>query len=309
MMLAEEGRFVLSDPIGAYLPALAKLQVAVPRNGQLALEPARADVTIHDLLRHTSGLTYAFRANHLQSLYAELDRDILTRSNAEVVDALGQLPLAFQPGSRWEYGRSTDVLGRLVEVVAGMTLGEFLRARIFTPLGMRDTGFHVPETKWARLAEAGPDPATGQSMPLLPVRHPPRFEMGGGGLVSTAPDYLRFAQLLLGGGELEGVRLLSPRTLAWMTADHLGTIPPGPAFYPGPGYGFGLGFAVRTAAGLSAYPGSLGEYYWTGAAGTSFWVDPREQLIGIVMVQLPPVLPLLQHYWFKLRAPVLQSLA
>lgn len=308
MMLAEEGRFVLSDPISKFIPSLARLQVAVPRGGQLDLEPARAEITLQDLLRHTSGLTYSFRLNHLQMLYADAQKDFLGMSNAEVIEALAKLPLAFHPGTVWEYSHSTSVLGYLVEVISGLPLGEFLRERVLGPLGMHETGFHVPEAKWHRLAEAGPDPASGQSMPLRPVKYKPKFEEGGGGLVSTAGDYVRFAQMLLNGGELEGVRLLGPKTVGWMTSDHLGPIPRNPVFYPGPGHGFGLGFAVRTSAGVSPYAGSVGEYSWTGSAGTAFWVDPQEQLIGLLMVQLPQVLPLLMEYWIKIRNPVLQAI-
>lgn len=310
MMLVEEGRFVLSDPISIFLPALSKRQVAIPQaGGGMTLEPSRAEITIHDLLRHTSGLTYPFRSSHLMKAYADAEgTTIHQKTNAEVVAMLGTLPLVCHPGSAWEYSRSTDVLGHLVEVISGRTLGEFLRERVLGPLGMDETGFHVPEAKWSRIAEAGPDEVSGQVLPAWPVRHPPKFEMGGGGLVSTAGDYVRFAQMLLNGGELEGVRLLGPKTLAWMTADHLGSIPRRALYYPGPGYGFGLGFAVRSEAGISSMQGSSGEYYWTGAAGTSFWVDPRERLIGIAMIQVAPNPQVLARHWWKARSLVMQSI-
>jgi CubicO group peptidase (beta-lactamase class C family) len=305
MMLAEEGRFILGDPVGKYIPALAKLQVAVPNGGTLALEPARSDITIQDLLRHTSGLTYGSRATHLKQAYEEAERGIFDLTNAEVMQRLGKLPLAFHPGTTWEYSRSTDVLGYLVEVISGKTLGEFLRERILGPLGMNETAFSVPEAKWSRIAQAGPDPDTHQPQAMLEVRHPRKFESGGGGLVSTASDYLRFAQLMLNGGESEGVRLLSPRTVAWMTSDHLGpAIARGAEYIPGAGYGFGLGVAVRGAAGIAPMYGSAGDYHWSGAGGTFFWVDPQQQLIGILMLQAPSVR---QYYRQLIKSLVLQA--
>ncbi len=208
-------------------------------------------------------------------------------TNAELVEALGGLPLAFQPGTVWEYGYNVEILGHLIEVLSGRALGQYLSEFIYKPLGMTDTGFWLRKDQWIRAAEAGVHPDTGQSQPLQDHRIPRKLERGGGGLVSTAADYLRFCQMLLNGGEGEGVRLLSARTLAWMTSDHLGAIPVGDSFYPGAGYSFGLGFAVRKAAGLSDVPGSAGEYNWFGWAGTVFWVDPREELIAILMIQSP----------------------
>jgi CubicO group peptidase (beta-lactamase class C family) len=305
LMLAEEGRLLLSDPIGKYIPALAKLQVAVPQGGGTTLEPARSDITVQDLLRHTSGLTYGFRSTHIKALYEQAEQGINDLTNAEVMTLLGQLPLAFHPGTTWEYSRSTDVLGALVEVIANRPLGDFLAERILGPLGMKETAFWVPEAKWHRIAQAGPDPDTGQPLALLEVTRPRKFESGGGGLASTAADYLRFAQMLLNGGALHRVRLLSPTTVAWMTADHLGpSISRGVEFLPGPGYGFGLGVAVRDATGLSPRPGSAGDYYWGGAAGTYFWVDPKEQLIGILMLQAPSVAP---YYRPLIKSLVLQA--
>jgi CubicO group peptidase (beta-lactamase class C family) len=305
LMLAEEGKFILSDPIRKYIPALSKLQVATPKDGGLALEPTHSDITIQDLLRHTSGLSYGFRATHIKGVYEEAEKGINDKSNTEVMKLLGTLPLAFHPGSTWEYSRSTDVLGALVEAISGRPLGEFLRERILSPLGMKETGFHVPEAKWSRIAQAGPDPDTHQPQAMLEVRHPRAFESGGGGLVSTAPDYLRFAHMVLNGGELEGVRLLSPRTVAWMTSDHLGTIARGNEYIPGAGYGFGLGVAVRGAAGISPVHGSAGDYHWSGAGGTFFWIDPREQLIGIFMLQAPSVR---QYYRQLIKSLVLQAI-
>ncbi len=306
MMLAEEGRLALHEPIGKYCAALRKLQVAQrsPGGRGYALVPAARDITIQDLLRHTSGLTYAFRANHVEKEYAAIEHDIMNVTAAEVVQRLGTVPLAFQPGSTWEYSRSTDVLGHLVEVVAGRTLGEFLAERILAPLGMKDTGFSARTGALERVAQPAPDPDTGKPQQVLNVKRPPRFEMGGGGLVSSAGDYIRFAQMLLNGGELDGTRLLGPKTVQWMAADHLGAINRGLDYLPGPGVGFGLGFAVRQEPGMATFPGSPGEFYWSGIAGTHFWVDPQEQLIGVLMIQAPS---LRIHYRHLVRALVLQA--
>ncbi|HEX7927030.1 MAG TPA: serine hydrolase [bacterium] len=304
MMLAEEGRLSLNEPVGKYLKPLAKLQVA-HRNpgGGYTLKPAVREITIQDLLRHTSGLTYAFRANHVEKEYTEIERGIMDASNTEVVERLASVPLAFEPGTTWEYSRSTDVLGALVEAVSGKTLGDFLAENILRPLGMKDTAFWARNAQ-SRMAQPGPDPDTGKPQQVLNVTKPPRFEMGGGGLVSTAADYIRFAQMLLNGGELAGERLLGRKTVEWMTADHLEGIDKGREYLPGAGVGFGLGFAVRTAPGHSTLPGSIGEFYWSGIAGTHFWCDPREQLIGVMMLQSPS---LRIHFRHLVRQLVLQA--
>jgi CubicO group peptidase (beta-lactamase class C family) len=301
MMLAEEGRLILADPIGKYIPALAKLEVAMPDG---SLESARSDITVQDLLRHTSGLSYGFRATHVKAAYEQAERGMNDLTNTEVMARLGTLPLAFHPGTTWEYSRSTDVLGALVEAVSDMGLGDFLQKRILGPLGMKETGFSVPEAKWSRIAQAGPDPDTGKPQAMLDVNRPRKFESGGGGLASTAADYVRFCQMMLNGGELDGVRLLSPRTVAWMTSDHLGTIARGAEYIPGAGYGFGLGFAVRGAAGISPVHGSAGDYHWSGAGGTYFWIDPQQQLIAILMLQAPSVR---QYYRQLIKSLVLQA--
>jgi CubicO group peptidase (beta-lactamase class C family) len=288
MMLWEDGRFLLSDPIAKYLPDLAALDVAVERDGVLERVPATRAVTIQDLLRHTSGLTYEFRGSGpVHRMYRSAKVDSRGQSNAEQVATLGRLPLLHQPGTRWEYGRSTDVVGRLVEVLSGQTLGEFFERHILAPLGMVDTAFHVPERHHSRLAEAfGRDPDSGVAVQLLEVRNPPGFESGGGGLVSTAADYARFLQMLLNGGTFEGRRLLGRKTIEFMTADHLGPITGAPDLLI-PGHGFGLGFAVRLQAGISHVPGSIGQYFWGGLAGTTFWVDPAEQLFALLLIQAP----------------------
>jgi len=288
MMLWEDGRFLLSDPIAKYLPDLAALDVAGERDGVLERVPALRAVTIQDLLRHTSGLTYEFRGSGpVHRMYRSAKVDSRAQSNAEQVATLGRLPLLHQPGTRWEYGRSTDVIGRLVEVLSGQTLGEFFERHILAPLGMADTAFHVPERHHSRIAEAfGRDPDSGVTVQLLEVRDPPGFESGGGGLVSTAADYARFLQMLLNGGTFEGRRLLGRKTIEFMTADHLGPITGAPDLLI-PGHGFGLGFAVRLQAGIAHVPGSIGQYFWGGLAGTTFWVDPAEQLFALLLIQAP----------------------
>jgi CubicO group peptidase (beta-lactamase class C family) len=288
MMLCEEGRFLLADPVARYLPELADRQVAVQREGRLELVRADREITIQDLLRHTSGLTYEFRGNGpVHKMYMEAKVYSRNQTNADQVATLGRMPLLHQPGTRWEYSRSTDVVGRLVEVLSGLTLGAYLERYIFTPLGMVDTAFHVPERHHSRLAESfATDPDSGNPIQLWEVRDPPKFESGGGGLVSTAADYARFMQLLLNGGILDGTRLLSRKTLQLMTSDHLGSIPGAPDLLPA-GYGFGLGFAVRMHAGIAQTPGSIGQYFWGGLAGTTFWIDPVEQLFATLMIQAP----------------------
>jgi CubicO group peptidase (beta-lactamase class C family) len=288
MMLWEEGRFLLSDPIGKYLPDLSRLDVAVDREGEIERVPALRAVTIQDLLRHTSGLTYEFRGSGpVHRMYRSAKVDSRAQSNADQVATLGRMPLLHQPGTRWEYGRSTDVVGRLIEVLSGQKLSDFFEQRILAPLGMPDTAFHVPPRHHSRLAEAfGKDPDSGVNVQLLEVRDPPTFESGGGGLVSTAADYARFLQMLLNGGTLEGRRLLSRKSIELMTADHLGPVTGAPDLLL-PGHGFGLGFAVRLQTGIAHVPGSIGQYFWGGLAGTTFWVDPAEQLFAVMLIQAP----------------------
>ena len=288
MMLVEEGRLLLSDPVSRYLPEYAGQKVAVQRGDAIELVPVTRDATVQDVLRHTSGLAYEFTGDSpVQRRYAELRVGSLSRTNAEFSEELASLPLMHQPGTRWEYSRSTDTLGRLVEVVAGTSLGTFLAERILEPLGMVDTAFHVPQEKQHRLADAFPvDPDSGATVRLLKVTEAPRFESGGGGLVSTAADYARFLLMLQGGGALDGERIVSRKILEWMTADHLGGIPNRSPLLP-PGHGFGLGFAVRLQAGIDASPGSVGQYFWSGLAGTTFWVDPCERMFALLLVQAP----------------------
>jgi CubicO group peptidase (beta-lactamase class C family) len=288
MMLWEEGRFLLSDPIAKYLPELGNVGVAVVQGADIGQVDAERPITIQDLLRHTSGLTYEFRGNGpVHKMYNAARIYSRDQTNADQVATLSKLPLLHQPGTKWEYSRSTDVVGRLVEVLSGISLGQFLQQRLFAPLGMTDTAFHVPVPLQARLAEAfAKDPETGSGVQLVNVKSPPKFESGGGGLVSTAADYARFLQMLLNRGRFDGVRYLSRKTIELMTADHLGSITGAPDLLL-PGYGFGLGFAVRLQPGIAHVPGSVGQYFWGGLAGTTFWVDPAEELFAIMMIQAP----------------------
>jgi CubicO group peptidase (beta-lactamase class C family) len=292
MMLAEEGRLQIGAPVADYLPEFGARTVGVKR------QPAKRTMTVQDLMRHTSGLTYAaFGDSPVQMVWRDATLMSEEQSNAELVAKLACLPLMFEPGTHWEYSMSTDVLGRIVEVVSGQSLGEVVAARICRPLGLADTGFAATGLRAARLAEPQIDPATGVRPPMRNVARVNRWESGGGGLVSTAADYLRFCQMLLNSGELEGTRLLAPKTIAHMTSDHL---PPGIGYgetardrfgalapVPEMGYGFGLGFAVRTAQGMSPVPGSVGEYFWGGVTGTYFWVDPAERLAAVFLTQAP----------------------
>lgn len=301
MILLEEGKLFVADPIAKFIPELANVKVGVESDGKLDLVAAKRAITIHDLLRHTSGLTYAFTGNAaVQHRYGEAKlftgdpanaKQFLTKnlSSAEFVAELAKLPLIAQPGDSWDYSHSTDVIGRLVEIVSGKTLGAFLHERIFAPLGMTDTGFYVPAEQYARLADPFPsDPDGGLPVQLIEMRSAPRFESGGGGLFSTMNDYARFAQALYQGGTFGGSRLIGRKTLEWMTSDHLGpNVRIGTPSLLQPGHTFGLGFAVRREAGMGQTPGTPGEFFWGGVAGTYFWVAPKEELYALMMVQAP----------------------
>ena len=290
LMLMEEGRLLLSHPVSHYLPAFAGQRVYDEATGTTS--PAAREATVHDLLRHTAGLSYAWEAGTVPDQYRAARVGSRRHSNAELVAALGPLPLVHQPGSCWEYSRATDVLGAVLEVVEGERLGTLLKRRILEPLGMHDTGFVVPPHRLADLAEPfARDPQTGAEVALIDVSAPPAFESAGGGLVSTASDYARFLQLMLGQGTVQGpdghtIRLASRATVGFMTADHLGNIPTAGDILPA-GYGFGLGVAVRKATGLASSPGSAGTYSWSGLGGTFFLVDPAEDLFAILLTQAP----------------------
>jgi CubicO group peptidase (beta-lactamase class C family) len=326
MMLYEEGKFFLNDPVAKYIPELANLELAVSTadgttsiisDGTTSTTVGAGDATkqgqtrkpkrqptIRDLMRHTAGLSYGFFGNtEVDQLYRK--NGLLVDPNADLkgfVTKLGKIPLQYEPGTKWHYSVSVDVQGRLVEVLSGMRFSEFLEKRIFKPLDMQDTFFRVPKDKLDRFAQIyspkgtaeGADAFIGGTQSTELVISPPRtnlsylessvFESGGGGLVSSAMDYLKFSQMMLNGGQLNGVRILSPKTVEIMTTNHMGNLPVGESA----GVGFGLGFGVSLDQGEIGEIGSTGTYSWGGAAGTKFWIDPVEKLIGIFMVQSIP---------------------
>ena len=322
LTLLDEGALELAAPLGRYLPALAELQVGVERVGEngarsLVLEPAARPITIQDLMRHTAGFTYgAFGDSLVQRAYRRANVTDLRQTNAVMVERLAGLPLAYQPGSTFEYGMSIDVLGAVIETICGQPLDRILRERITGPLEMPDTGFALADLD--RLALPQIDPATG-ARPNLDVLYdpaqPPAWFSGGGGILTTAADYARFAQMLLDGGRLNGTRVLARKTVALMTSNHL---PPGVAFgpfttelgitapFPQFGQGFGLGVNVRIDPGRNPNPGSVGDFSWAGISGTYFWVDPVEQLVAVLMLQAP-----LERVRYRslMRALVYQALA
>jgi CubicO group peptidase (beta-lactamase class C family) len=303
MMLVEEGKIDLLAPVSKYLPEFKDLKVGVEQTDLstgkkvLALEPQRRAMIVQDLMRHTSGLIYPQNGDGLvYQAWQKANVSDRGQTLAEMVTKMATLPLAHQPGHVWEYSMSVDVLGRVVEVASGQNLDTFVNERIAKPLGMTSTDFYVREADLARLAEAQAPPAGSNSRMPPDVTKKPKMFSGGGGLVATASDYLKFAEMLLNAGEYGKTRLLAPHTVKLMTSNALppdvgyadiatrfGDIAPTPEM----GQGFGLGFAVRTAEGHNPLPGSVGNFYWTGAWGTTFWVDPREHLIAIQMIQVP----------------------
>jgi CubicO group peptidase (beta-lactamase class C family) len=296
LMMVEEGKLLLEAPVSRYIPSYANLKVGVERtdaagNKTLELVPMRRQMTVQDLLRHTSGLTYGFFGDSLvKKAYLDAAVGAGDFTTAEFAEKLATLPLHYQPGSTWDYSYSTDVLGRVLEVASGQSLGSLLRTRLFDPLGMKDTSFYVPEpARQARVAEPFPEDRTiGAGAVMGNPRVVQKFESGGGGLVSTADDYARFLQMLANGGALDGRRYLGPKTVEYMTSDHLGSaIATTPLYLPGAGYGFGLGFAVRKTTGESPYMAPAGEYNWGGAGGTYMWVDPRNNMFVLFMMQSP----------------------
>ena len=304
MMLVEEGRLQLNDPVSKFFPSMAKMSVlSNPAYGNSERVPAARPITIHDLLRHTSGITYAefTRFTAIKGPYqeaglfsSEVQGKWITLTPQQQIDALSKAPLLWQPGSTWEYSLSTDLLGRVLESITNQTLGALLEERLFKPLGMKDTSFLVPAAKVSRLAEPFRiDPLTGQPYYLvLDVTKPMGNDSGGAGISTTADDYLRFCQMMLNGGSFDGKRYLSRTTIALMTSDHLGPkvatpVQPGELLMGVQGYTFGLGFMVRQGPGMASVPGSEGDYAWGGYGGTFFWIDPKEQVIGLLMAQTP----------------------
>ena len=297
MMLVEEGRLTLEEPIAKYLPEFKDMKVAVesfdPATGAQIYYtvPAKRQITVQDLLRHTSGLTYGVlgQKTQVKTLYNQANIFSQKWTLEAFCKELAKLPLQYEPATVWEYSHSTDVLGRVIEVASGQPLDQFVAERILKPLKMVDTAFHVPAEKHQRIAQSQVDPQTGKAAELLDLTQPQTFFAGGHGLVATAGDYLRFTQMLLNGGDLDGAHILSARTIAFMASDHvLGSgIARGPNWLPPQGYGFGLGFAVRKETGQAEFPASVGTFYWGGYAGTYFWVDPKEQIVAVYMSQEP----------------------
>jgi CubicO group peptidase (beta-lactamase class C family) len=289
MMLVEDGHFLLSDPVAKFIPEFANQKVGVENRGKLELVALQRQMTVQDLLRHTSGITYDHTGNGLvQQLYQQSPLRSRKITNAEHAALVASLPLKCQPGAEWNYSRSTDILGRIIEVVSGKTLSAFLTERILAPLQMAETAFHTGEENAARLAEPfATDPWTGDKVQLFNMLEKPVMESGGGGLVSTTMDYARFSQMLLNGGVLDGVRIIGRKTLQFMASDHLGPNVKVDSPLMPEGHGFGLGFAVRTHAGIAPFPGSVGQFFWSGMAGTFFWIDPAEELFTVFMMQGP----------------------
>jgi CubicO group peptidase (beta-lactamase class C family) len=296
MMLVEEGKLQLDEPLSKYISAFADVKVGIEKKGEdgstgLDLVPTRRPITIQDLMRHTSGLTYGFFGEGaVKKAYVDANMFAGEVDNAQFADRISKLPLAYQPGTTWDYSHSTDILGRVVEVVSGKSLYQFEKERLLDPLGMKDTSFYVTDSgKKTLVAEPFPsDRKIGAGAEMSDPRVVEKWESGGGGMVSTIGDYARFTQMLLNGGALDGKRYLSPKTLAYMGSNHIGPgsgVTPGPYYLPGPGFGFGLGFAVRTEAGVSPIEGSVGEMNWSGAGGTTFWIDPKENMFVIFMAQ------------------------
>ena len=296
MMLVDDGKLALDDPLAKYIPAFADVKVGVAKPGEdgkphLVMEPPKRPITIEDLLRHTSGITYGFYGDSLvRKLYAASNIYEGDFDNAQFAERLAKLPLADQPETLWDYGHSTDVLGRVIEVVSGKSLYQFERERLFDPLGMRDTSFYLADPAKAPLiAEPLPDNRfTGPVAGIHEPAKPRRWESGGAGLIGTIGDYARFAQMLLDGGTLDGRCYLKQTTVALMTSDHIGKdtgIARDHRYdFPGDDSGFGLGFAVRT---VENPPLASGEYRWDGVGGTFFFIDPKDDMFTIVMMESP----------------------
>ena len=327
MMLVEDGKIQLIDPVSKFLPSFKNPMVSVPtldpvfHGVSFKLVAANREPTIQDLLRHTSGIAYGelTRNTLVRDAYVKagvykpsLDFDARELPGAQMADQLGKAPLTQQPGTTWEYSLSVDVQGRVVEAVTGKRLNDFLQERLFKPLKMVDSGFSVAVDKLPRVADPFPkDPLTGVENKLIDVSMVPGNDSGGAGGVSTAGDYLRFCQAMLGGGQLEGARILSRSTVTLMTSDHLGaaintTANPGMLLLGSAGYTFGLGFLVRQADGIAGVHGSAGEFTWAGYAGTYFWAEPKEQICAVYMTQAPS--PLRASYRRMMKDLVSQAL-
>jgi CubicO group peptidase (beta-lactamase class C family) len=297
MLLVDDGRIGLGDPLSEYIPSFANAKVGVEsKNGEgdpaLTLEPVQRPITIADLLRHSSGITYGFYGKSMvRSAYADADLFAPDLDNAKLADKIAALPLAEQPGTVWDYGHSTDVLGRVIEVVSGKSLYDFQKQRLFDQLGMPDTAYYVSDPAKHRLiAEPLPsdrDFRTGESPD---PRTPPKLQSGGAGLLSTVGDLAKFCQMILNSGLLDGTLYLKPDTFTAMVKDQIapkGPIQKGDYYFPGDGFGFSLGFAIRSEAGAKVPPGSPGELKWDGAGGEYFWIDRQQDMFAILLIQSP----------------------
>jgi CubicO group peptidase (beta-lactamase class C family) len=299
MALVEQGKMSLRDSISNWMPEFKEIKVLVERQderGRTSREavPARRAITVHDLLRHTSGFTYAGSSPfpELKEAYEKVDVESRNTdvSPEDFIKRLAAIPLAYEPGTRWEYGLSTDVLGVLVERVSGKRLDHYLDELIFKPLKMKDTSFQASREQMPRLADAlDSDPQKADAWKWARVEEDPgkRYRLGGAGTVTTAEDFFRFAQMMLNKGQLDGVRILSRETVEFMMSDHILGLQGSPFPTTGPGYGFGLGFGVRRQEGVSWVPGSTGDAMWAGAGGTSFTIDPKEKIVGVFMAAAP----------------------
>jgi CubicO group peptidase (beta-lactamase class C family) len=310
LMLVEQGDLLLNDPVGNYLPALKDMKVATATG----VEPARRQPTLQDMLRHTAGVSYGNRGDTpLHRRYVEAVKSANTQSSAEFLQALSSLPLFYQPGTQWEYSYGLDVAGLAVEAVTKKRLGEFLQERLFTPLGMVDTGFVVPAAKAARIARPlAVDPDTGRPINFRVPVTPSHYDCGGGCAQATALDYLRFALMLLNTGTLDGTRVLSRKSVEYMTANQLGAVVDVSRLHEFAvehmdGFGFGLGVAVRTQPGVAGVPGTPGEFLWSGATGTMFWVDPKEDMAVVFLSNTPG--PVRRHYRELVKSLVVQAIA
>ncbi|UPK05835.1 serine hydrolase domain-containing protein [Bradyrhizobium sp. 170] len=312
MMLVEEGKIQLNDSVSKFLPDLINMEViATGKDGKTTRERAKRRITVHDLFRHTAGLTYGefSYVPEIRAAYAEAN--LLTEPSRLITPeqftaGIAKAPLVREPGTAFEYSLAVDVLGRVIEAVSGQRLSAFLDERLFRPLNMFDTGFKVPEANWSRIAEP-----LRRKRHFLDVKIDPLNELAGVGGVSTSADYLRFCQMMLNGGALDGRRYVSPTTVKLMTSDHLGDLPgvpelPGNALMGVDGYTFGLGFTVRQGPGLAGVPGSEGEYMWAGHGGTFFWIDPKEELAVVFMAQIPGGIR--TYYYRMIKALVAQAL-
>lgn len=289
MMLVEDGQLLLNDPLSKYIPEFASQKVGIERNGAMEFALPVRPITIQDLLRHTSGISYEITGTGMvQRMYAKAKafrRDITNEEHAKLI---ASMPLMCQPGAEWNYSRSTDILGRVIEVVSGKPLSAFLSERILNPLQMNETAFHTASENKSRIAQPfATDPWTGDKVMLFDPLEVPKMESGGGGLVSTAMDYARFCQMLLSGGVLDGNRVIGRKTLTFMASNHLAPSVKAESHLLPPGHGFGLGFAVRTDEGMAPFAGSVGQYFWSGMAGTFFWIDPKEDLFALFLSQGP----------------------